>query len=215
MEDEKILADTNETTAPAAEDTREETANASETEQTAENPLKAELEKVNGKRSKLEQLLYTKKRVEKQLAEITGTREDSTTQGDDDDNRPLTVAEFKKLQAHESTKTALDLADEIDDEYERELVKHYVSTGIRTGNARQDLEIARAFVNSKKNAMVAEEAYRSKTAKPYSKGNSAPAKTEEAPIELTADEQMFLRAKKADGTPLMTLDDIRKARKTR
>ena len=61
--------------------------------------------------------------------------------------------------------------------------------------------------------MVIEESQRQKTAKSFSKGNSAPAKTDDPDIELTNEEQYFLRAKKSDGSPLMTLEDIKKARK--
>lgn len=203
MEEEKLVVEETETT---SDDTQEKT------EEQPQDILKQELEKVSGKKSELEKAIYKQKQIEKRIEELTGHKKEEEL-SDEDDDKPLTIGQFKKLQQKEATHSALQLADDIEEEYERELVKHYLSNGIKTGDPKQDLAIARAYVNSKKNTMVIEESQRQKTAKSFSKGNSAPAKTEEPDIELTANEQYFLRAKKSDGTPLMTIEDIKKARK--
>lgn len=78
-----------------------------------------------------------------------------------DDNTPLTLGTLKKVQKQEAHKTALQMAQEITDEQEREQVVDILSNRIRpSGNAQKDLDLARAAVNSERNAKIAEEANR-------------------------------------------------------
>lgn len=76
----------------------------------------------------------------------------------EDDNAPVTIGMLRKLDAEKSQKTALEMANEITNENERELTKVYLQTRIvPSGNPQEDLKMARALVNSVKNGQIAEE----------------------------------------------------------
>lgn len=117
--------------------------------------LKSELEKVKTKKTQKEKLIYTKNRIEQQLKELDPDAEN--LESDEDDDKPITRKELKELQARNVTKSALQLADEIENETERELVKHYLNNKIRSsGNPQEDVSDARALANKVKNAKIAE-----------------------------------------------------------
>lgn len=174
-----------------------------------QDPLKTELEKVQkkeGGRTKREKLIFTKKRLDKQLAELD--EEEGIEEPEDDDDAPVTVRMLKDMQKKTTVKTALDLADEIDAETERELVKYHIQNTIKsTGNPKEDLKLARAIVNNSKNEKVIEELQRKPGTKNHSGGSGGPAKPAEQEPEYTAEEQAFMRP------PFnMSKDQILKAR---
>lgn len=118
--------------------------------------LKNELEKVKTKKTQKEKLIFKQKEISRQLQELDGDGEDLQPSIEDDE-KPLTIGEFKKIQAKNVTKTALQLADEIQNESERELVKHYLQNKIvSSGNPQEDLSDARTLANKIKNAKIAE-----------------------------------------------------------
>lgn len=172
---------------PSEGDAQEETAEVS----TEQDPLKSELEKVQkqGGRSKKDKLLYSKKRIEEQLADL-GEDPDELSE----DDKPVTVGMLKKMQTETAIKTALDLADDIADETERELTKYHLENTIRpTGDPKRDLELAQVHVNAVKNRQIMEETTRKgEPRKTAFKGGSNPkdGKIEE---ELTAQELSFMR----------------------
>lgn len=99
---------------------------------------------------------------------------------------------LKKIQQETVVKTALDLADEIPNEMERQLVKYHLENTIKSsGNANKDLELARGLVNSVKNGQILEETLRKPAPKPAS-GGGAPPKVEQQE-EFTSDELAFMR----------------------
>lgn len=156
-----------------------------------QDPLKTELENLRKPgRSKREKLLYTKTRVEEQLEELD--KEEGIDS--DEDDKPVTVGMLKKLQTETATKTALQLADEITDETERELTKYHIENTIRpTGDPRKDLELAAIHVNAVKNRQIVEEITRKgDPSKIHSSGGHNPkdGKVEE---ELTEQELSFMR----------------------
>ena len=161
-----------------------------EADKAEQDPLKTELEKVQGKqRTKAEKLLYSKKRIEEQLKEL-GVDDEPVVE---DDEQPLTRGEFKKMQAQEAQKTALQIADEIPNQTERELVKYHLENTIHsTGNPQQDLSFARSIVNDAKNRQILEEQQRKGQASSQSSGSGAPVR-HEAPTELTIEEQGMMR----------------------
>ena len=150
-----------------------------------QDPLKTELDKVQGqKRTKLEKLQYRKKLIDEQLKDM-GVDDEPVVE---DDEQPLTRGEFKKMQAQEAQKTALQIADEIPNQTERELVKYHLENTIRsTGNPQQDLSLARSIVNDAKNRQILEEQQRKGQASSQSSGSGAPVRNE-APTELTVEE---------------------------
>lgn len=178
---------------PPADTTKKPEDNKSEAPQ---DPLKPELDKIKDKkegRTLKEKLIYTKNRVERQLRELEG-EEDIDNLPEDDDDAPVTVGMLKQREQEKATKTALQLADDIENETERELVKHHIENTVKpSGNPALDLSNARAIVNAAKNAKIAEELARKGKPKDHSSGSSAPANKEGQEEELTADELAFTR----------------------
>lgn len=157
-----------------------------------QDPLKTELDKVQRKsRTRAEKLLYTKKRIEEQLKE-EGIEDEPL---EDEDAKPMTIGDFKKLQAERTTKTALDMANEVSSEVERELLKYHLENTIRsTGNPAEDFKLARSLVNSVKNQQITEEILRKPTAKSHPTGGGAPARQTEPEEELSPEELAYTRA---------------------
>lgn len=174
----EITAENNE--APAAS---EETKVPQEPSQ---SPLEKELDRVEkkGKYSREERLLFEKSKIEDQLRELGGSTED--------DDAPVTVGMLKAKEKEAVEKTALQLADDIEDETERKLVKHYLSENIRAGTPQESIRLARAVVNSLKNSQIAQEVTRKQEAQRHSSGSGAPAKQEDT-SELTPEEEVFAR----------------------
>lgn len=155
------------------------------------DPIKEELERLDKKpkRSKLEQLEYTQRRVNDQIAD-----ERRKNGIEEDDNRPLTVAEFKALQAQQAQETAVKLSDSIEDDSERKLVQYHLENTIKpSGDAATDLRNARLIVNSVKNNMIVEETLRGMKPKAAGSAASAPPKEKQA-TDLTADEKAIMLA---------------------
>lgn len=161
-----------------------------------QDPLKEELDNIKNKkegRTLKEKLIYTKNRVEKQLRELEG-EDEPADDDEDDENRPVTFKDLKEIEAKRATKTALQMAEEISDETERELTKHHLENSIKsTGNPQEDLRLARAIVNAAKNAKIAEEIARKGNPKDHSSGSSAPANNNGHEQELTEEELQFTR----------------------
>lgn len=158
------------------------------------DPVEEELEKIetgkNEKRSKLERLQYNKERIEKELAE-----EAARNGVEVDEDKPLTLREFKAMQANAAQETAKSLAEsEIADEKERKLAIHYLETTIRpSGDAATDLRNARLMVNAVKNRQVAEEVARTAQPRAFASSAGAPAKPASKKPDLTPEERQFAR----------------------
>lgn len=163
----------------------------------AQDPLKAELERVQKKgegRTQREKLIYTKKRIEEQLAGLDKEEGKDPTPEEEDDDAPVTIGMLKKLQQQGAVQTAIDMTEDIEDETERELTKYHLTNSIKsTGNPKEDIKLARAIVNSVKNQQILEEVGRKTDAKKHSGGSSAPVKPQKADIELTPQEMQFAR----------------------
>lgn len=182
----------------------------------SQDPVKGELDKIQKKgkgKTELEKAIFTKRQIEKRIAELKGdTGEEGTP--DEDDSAPVTVGMLKKMQKEQVVQSALSLAEEqITDEHELELTKHHLSNTIKpSGNAQEDFRNARAIVNAVKNKQITEEAQRKTVAKRTSAGSSAPGKLEDH-FEPTTEELTMMRFKGYDGKPLLSKEDIVKARK--
>ncbi len=200
---EEVIVSTSETTEQEAEETSEQ------------DPLKTELDKVksSGKTEAEKAQFSLKKNADKvrelggDPAEILGIK--PVERGESDDDRPLTVGEYKKIQASQNAKTALQLADEIPDQSERELAKYYLENRIvPSGNPQEDLRDARRMVNSVKNEQIIAEQNRKNPAKNHSSGSSAPLKQIQKEAELTPVEIQYMKP------PFnLTKEQIIKARK--
>ena len=159
---------------------------------TSQDPIKKELDKVKDKKlSKEERLRFAKKKIDEQLSELDKENGITADVGEDD-NEPLTVGKFKQMQKEQGKKNALELAEAIEDEDERELTKHYLNNRIvPSGNAEDDVKLARAAVNSLKNAQIAEELARKGGNKGKSSAPGNPAR-HEAQFEPTDEERVFM-----------------------
>ena len=168
--------------------------------------IKDELDKIKQKgegKTELERALHKKQELDKQIRKLRG---ETGEEIDDDDDKPVTVGMLKNIQKEQAQKTALQMADEISDEHERDLVKHYLSTKIiPSGNPNEDLKFARSAVNSIKNSQIAEELMRKGQPKTHNSGTSGPAPSEDE-FKPTPEEAEFMRSFK------LTKEDILKAR---
>lgn len=134
--------------------------------------------------SKRERLQHAKDKIDQQLQELDN---------EEDDTRPLTVGEFKKMQREESRKTAIDLASSIDDEDERTQVIDLLKDRITpSGDPEKDLELARGAVNSIKNAQIAQDLNRKTDPSQHSSTPGGPSKPDEA-FQATDEEIVFMR----------------------
>lgn len=109
------------------------------------------------------------------------------------DDTPVTVGSLREIQRQDSKKTALELAEKIEDKDERERVTEILNRLTPSNNPQADLALARGSVNSSKNAQIAEEAQRIAEAKRSGSGSGAPARIEEV-FEPTAEEASMMRA---------------------
>lgn len=166
---------------------------------TEQDPLKIELEKVQrtGKTEK-EKAEFSLKKNADRLKELGGDPSailgmDKTDEDLEEDEKPVTLGMLKRMQQDTATKTAIQIAEELPSETERELAKWHLQNTIRsTGNPTKDFELAMNQVNAVKNKQILDEMRRKTTAKTHSSGSSAPAKYE-ADIELTHEELTFMR----------------------
>lgn len=168
-----------------------------------QDPLKTELERVQNKskyteKEKAEHSLRKNAERVKELGgdptSILGIPKESI-EADEDDNQPVTRGMLKKMQQENASKSALQLADEITHESERELVKYHLSNTIKsTGIPAEDLKLARALVNSVKNTEIIQEVQRTTAPKTHSNSSGVDGKKETGEITYTADELQMMKA---------------------
>lgn len=165
---------------------------------TEQDPLKTELERVQKdpkkEREKAERSLHFNAQRVKELGgdpnAILGIKVETEEDYEDEDSKPVTKGELRKMIAGNATKTALQLADEIADNTEKELVRYYLENRITpSGDSTQDFKDARRLVNSLRNERILEEASRKTAPKTHSNASSVDAKQEKevvyTPDELT------------------------------
>lgn len=163
----------------------------------AQDPLKVELEKIEnnkGGKTKLEKALFAKKKIEESIAALSA-EEGIDPPLDEEDDAPVTVSMLKARDLKAAQKTAMNLAEDIEDETERKLVIHHISNTIKpSGNPVEDLRHARAIVNEVKNKQIIEELGRNKKAPDTITGNGAPAPKPEDEFVATVEEAGFMKA---------------------
>lgn len=164
----------------------------------AADPLNKELEKANkAKKTELEQAIYKRSQIDKRIVELGGQSkplESSAPAGEDDDSKPLTRGDLKRMQAETAQKTAIDLASALSDENEKTLVIHYLQTKIMpSGNAEEDFHSALALVNALKNKQFLDEAARKTPPKRAASAPGGPGNGPEVPFVPTPEEAVFMR----------------------
>lgn len=151
-----------------------------------QDPSQPEAPKAPEKKfTKRERLEFTKAKIEQQLEEL---------ENEEDDTRPLTVGDFKKMQQEKVKETALELATAIEDEAERNEVTSILESRIvPSGDANEDLRLARDMVNARKNAQIAEDLLRKQNPNAHASRPGAPGYTPDAFVP-TAEEVTFMNA---------------------
>lgn len=162
------------------------------------DPLEGEVKKIKKEttRTELEKAQFSLRKNAEKVKELGGNPDEilGGSMIAEDDDKPVTVKMLKELEAKKAQKTALQLAEDIKDENERELVKHYLETKvIPSGNAEEDLRFAQAGVNAKRNALIAEESGRKSGANAHVSAPGAPAKNEGEIFEPTPEEATYMR----------------------
>jgi hypothetical protein len=161
------------------------------------SPLQAELDRVEqhkSGRTKREKLEFTLNRVQQQLAELEGEAGVDTTV-EVDKTKAVTFADLDRIEHDRENRRAVDMAESITDDVERKLTIHYLENTIRpSGNADTDLANARAIVNAKRNALIAEEASRGTRPNGFVSAPGAPMRPTQEVFEPTAQEAQFMRA---------------------
>lgn len=180
---------------PEEQKAQEQEAEARRAEEEAEKArqdesLKKELDKVQkAKLGKRERLEFAKKKIEEQLKNDFG----GEYTPDEDDDTPVTKGELKKLEQEKAKKTALQIAESIEDETERELTKHYLENRIvPSEDPEDDVKLARVAVNAVKNAQIAEELARKGSGKAHASAPGAPAMQSGGVFEPTPEELVFM-----------------------
>lgn len=190
---------------------------------TPSNPVKEALAAENSKkRPEIDRATHSLKSTAERLKQLGGdpakvlgissTPPSFEGPNEEDDTRPLTVGEFKRMQQEDNQRTAVQLADRIENEDERELAKSYLRTRIRpSGDPEADLADAMALVNRVKNNIVVSEIKRgsSNVARRHSTGSGSPHASEDAFI---ASEEEIMAAKIAHVSPERMEEWIKNAR---
>lgn len=168
----------------------------------SQDPVKAELDKIKTPKSEAEKAAFALKKNAQRAQELgldpksilgfeTAKADDSEVD-DVDDDTPLTVGTFKKIEQRKASEKALDLASAIEDESERELTVHHLQNTIKpSGNPEIDLQNARALVNAVKTKQILDDQTRKVDPRKSASGGSAPARRE-VPFEPTAEERSFM-----------------------
>ena len=108
------------------------------------------------------------------------------------DDQPLTRRDLRNIQKEDVKKTSLELADQIEDETEREETKRILNRLEPSGDAQRDFAIAHSAVTADRTKKVAKVAAQSRTASRTAAGGTQPGKAEDD-FEPTADELVFMR----------------------
>ncbi len=126
-------------------------------------------------------------------ADVLGIKPNLKVDAQISDDEPLTYGKLREIQKQEAQKTALQLAEDIEDESERTQVVDLLQNRLRSsGNPQEDIKLARATVNSLKNTQIGEEISRKSSPNRTASGTS-PGKPVENEFIPTADEATFMR----------------------
>lgn len=125
------------------------------------------------------------------------------------DDTPLTVGALREIQKQDAKKTALQLAENIEDEDERTQTKNILERLAPSGDAEADLAIARSAVNAKRTSQIAADVVRTTRPNRTAAGGSANARQEDD-FKPTEEELALFQGFKLD--PVKLKDKILAAR---
>lgn len=194
---------------PAAAAEAEATAEAEA--EPSQDAVKNELDRVRTPKTESEKAAFALQSNAKRARElgldpkkVLGFDTPAPTKENEDSEIP---AWYKEEQAKGQQKTAMQMADSIEDDNERELVKHQLTHVITSGTPEERLKVARGYINSVRNAKIVEETGRTTAARTHASAPGAPAKPSSDNFTPTSQEAAMMKA------PFnLTADDIKKAR---
>lgn len=172
---------------------------AAKVEADAKAKADADAKNLHNNRTEKEKAEYSLKMTAKRLKELGGDPDailgvKVVIPGEEDDNAPVTVGQLKDMQRRDGQKKAIDLAEALEDETEREDVKKILSDTIKpSGNPETDLASARAIANVTKNARITEELARKGIANRTAPGGSGGSRPVDGVFEPTAEEATFMQ----------------------
>lgn len=137
------------------------------------------LKNKNRERTRLEKLRYTKASIDAQIAEEES--KNGIIIDEEDDDKLLTKGDLKRIERENAKNTALNMANDLEDESERSEVTELLQTRILpSGNPQKDLDLALSAVRSEKNKQLAAEASRRRgNSAQRSSGTGAPQREED------------------------------------
>jgi len=165
-----------------------ETADTGKTEAPSQDNVKSELERVQKPtRSEAEIAKYNLAKAAERAKKV-GIDPAELLIPKDEEPEDEIPDWYKREQAKTQSKTAIELADQIEDENERALVKKQLESVITSGSPEERLRVARGYVNSVKNGQIAAEAQRRTAPKATAAGGSqsAPIESEFQPTDAEA-----------------------------
>lgn len=131
-------------------------------------------------RTRLEKLKFTRASIDKQIEEEEKAN-GIVILDEEDDDKPITRRDLKRIELDNAKKTALQLTEELPED-ERDQVREALESRIvASGNPQRDYQTALDLVRSEKNRQLAEEAARAgKTSKKVTRPSNtgAPRKEE-------------------------------------
>lgn len=164
-----------------------EAATAAAEEVSPEIAAELEKEKTRKQRTEKEKAEFSLRKNAERLKELGGDPTLVLGERQVDDTENDVPEWYRKERAKEAQKTSLQLADDIKDESERNLVKEYLQNRIiPSGNPQDDFRFALGAVHSFKNKQILEEINRKNPPRVTAAGGSAPAPVEEefTPTEM-------------------------------
>lgn len=134
-----------------------------------------------------------KRELEKLGVEDDDDEDDEDDEDDIDDAAPVTHGDLKRMQARAARQTAVQMADAIGDEGQREAVRAALKRVVASNNPEEDFDAAVAIASRERNEKILEEDGRRGTVRRVATRTGAAPLVEEV-FTPTAEEQMFMRA---------------------
>lgn len=144
-------------------------------------------------RTEKEKAEFTLKMNAKRVRELGGDPTKVLSPSDElpDEDKPLTLGDLARIEKQKASQSAMEMAKTLPESERDEVITLLESRIVPSGNADEDLRLARAAVNAQHNAKIVEEISRRPDVKRTAAGGSQSAPVEE-PFTPTEDEKVFM-----------------------
>lgn len=151
------------------------------------------------KRTEKEKAVFTLKGTAQRLKDlgedplkILGIQPETKVSSELSDDTPLTVGALRELQRQDTKRSALQMANDISDEAERDEVISILNRLEPSGDAQSDFNLAQNAANAQRAKRIADEQARRTQPRRTAAGGSSPAPVE-TEFTPTAEEMVFMR----------------------